>query len=164
MSHHECLIHEIILNPSWISSVKLIIPAAGNASSQIVGAFPCLCAAIVSRHVVQNDQEKDPHSRPNSSWIILVSTSRDYCSAKRNLLHLLYHPVAMFRKFQCFNVDLSPHQCLAALLNGKEGFGVAKRNKPDSAIAAWQGKSWNLRRVKFEHPKNHGISSHCWFF
>jgi len=65
------------IDPSWISSVKLIIPAACNASKEMVGAFPCLCAAIVSQRVMQNDQGKDPHSRRNSSCIRVAITSMD---------------------------------------------------------------------------------------
>ena len=67
----------LYIDPSWISSVKLIIPAACNASKEMVGAFPCLCAAIVSQHVMQNDQGKDPHSRRNSSCIRVAITSMD---------------------------------------------------------------------------------------
>ena len=60
------------IDPSWISSVKLIIPAACNASKEMVGAFPCLCAAIVSQHVMQNDQGKDPIADgiPAAFWLL----------------------------------------------------------------------------------------------
>lgn len=70
-------VKSLYIDPSWISSVKLIIPAACNASKEMVGAFPCLCAAIVSQHVMQNDQGKDPHSRRNSSCIRVAITSMD---------------------------------------------------------------------------------------